>query len=235
MRKKIQLFCIPYAGGNADLFDTFASEFQDDVEVIKIEYAGHGARRKEPFYLSFQEMVEDVAVCINRNLKQEAELALFGYSMGSIVAYEIFAQHLLERELNYLFLASHEAPDVEWESKKYFHLDEEQFFSLIQQMGGFEKCSVEMLKNRFFRKLHFEPVRADYELLCHYVMSRKEKIDIPSILFYSAHDIPKEKILSWNTFLTEKSKVIEIGENHFFIREYGQDMQRMMEEMFYKE
>lgn len=226
MNKKVQLFCIPYAGGNAELFDEFASCFNqnDNIDVIQMEYAGHGKRRKEPFYEDFQTMVEDMAGCINERICEDAKVAVFGYSMGSIVAYELFAQNLLKQKPDYMFFASHEAPDVEWDSKQYYGLDEEQFFYMIQQMGGFEKCSVDMLKNRFFRKLHFEPVKVDYELLGNYKMSKKVVVDVPAMVFYSSADIPTEDIMKWKDFLREGDEIIEMGDSHFFIREHAKDM-----------
>lgn len=231
MNQKIQLFCIPYAGGNAEVFDELADGFCENIEVIKIEYSGHGKRRKEPFYGDFQEMTEDTAKQINELIDSKAKIAIFGYSMGSIVAYELYAQELLNKMPDYMFLASHEAPDVEWDSKKYYHLEDEEFFYMIQQMGGFERCTLDMLNNRFFRKLHFDPIKADYDLLCRYKMSKKVVIDVPSVLFYSSRDIPDDKIISWIPFLGDKSKIVELGENHFFIRDHGERMNQIIEDV----
>ena len=87
-------------------------------ELIATEYAGHGKRRKEDFYDTFEAMVRDVAGQINDSWDGESEVALFGYSMGSIVTYEMWAMGLLEMKPGHIFLAAHEAPDLEWESKK---------------------------------------------------------------------------------------------------------------------
>lgn len=235
MNKKIQLFCIPYAGGNADFFDGFANAIGGDIEVVPLEYAGHGKRRKEPFYMEFQEMVEDVAKLINEKLNPKLKTALFGYSMGSVVAYELFAQKILDKKPDFMFFASHEAPDVEWDSKSFFGFTDERFFDMIQQMGGFERCTVDMLQNRFFRKLHFEPVKADYILLGHYKMSKQVEVDVPSLLFYSASDIPREKIVRWKPFLGINGQMIELGDGHFFIRQCQNEMVQAMRSVMMKE
>lgn len=224
MSKKIQLFCLPYAGGTTEIFHEFSSYFNKNIEVIALEYAGHGSRRKEAYYENFQLMVEDMAELMNQQMKLECEIVLFGYSMGSIVAYEIYAQGLLKKKPQNLFFASHEAPDVEWESKQYYKKSEEDFFHLLQNLGGFERCNLDMLQNRFFQKLHFEPVREDYRLLGQYKMSKKVKLDVPTVIFYSPVDIKRDNIQKWKDFLCEKSEFIEIGENHFFIRDYTKDM-----------
>ncbi|MGN0394755.1 MAG: thioesterase II family protein [Coprococcus sp.] len=222
--RKIQLFCIPYAGGTAELFDGFCSFLPEEIIAEKIEYSGHGRRISEPFYKTFNEMVRDVAVQINEKIADDTDIALFGYSMGSIVAYELMAQQLLDRKPVGIMMASHEAPDHEWESKEYFMCDDITFMKLMQDMGGFERCTPDMLKNRFFRKLHFDPVRADYNLIGDYKMSRKIELDIPALLFYSSKDIPTEHIKEWKPFLGKQGEIIELGENHFFIREYAEKM-----------
>lgn len=232
VKDKIQLFCIPYAGGTAELFSELGGLFDENIEVIRLEYAGHGSRKKEDYYNDFQEMTDDLAEHINQLINPDAGLALFGYSMGSMVAYELFAQNKLIKKPDYMFFASHEAPDVEWESKSYCKFDDEKFFEMIQKMGGFERCTSDMLGNRFFRKLHFEPVRADYELLGNYKMSKKVLIDVPAILFYSSKDIAEESIKSWESFLIEHGIIREMGDDHFFIKSHASVMAKDMMRVF---
>lgn len=222
--KKIQLFCIPYAGGNAELFDEFCTFLPKGIVAEKIEYSGHGSRIREPFYRTFQEMVLDTAGQINELTEADADIALFGYSMGSIVAYELIAQELLPKKPLGIMMASHESPDREWLSKDYFTQDDVEFMKLMQKMGGFDKCTPDMLANKFFRKLYFEPLRADYNLIGDYKMSRKIELDIPALFFYSAKDIPTEHIGSWKPILGKQGEIIELGENHFFIRQYAKEM-----------
>ena len=57
---KKQLFCIPYAGGNASFFNNLKKYLEDSVEVYNLEYSGHGARRREPFYRDFKELLAEV-------------------------------------------------------------------------------------------------------------------------------------------------------------------------------
>lgn len=225
--RKLQLFCIPYAGGTTELFDEFCSFLPKEIIAERIEYSGHGKRISEPFYETFYEMVSEVAGQINDRIEEDADIALFGYSMGSIVAYELMAQELLAKKPVGVMLASHESPDHEWESKEYFMSDDETFMKLIQDMGGFERCTPAMLKNRFFRKLHFDPVRADYNLIGDYKMSRKIELDVPALFFYSSKDIPTEHTKAWKPFLGKQGKIVEMGENHFFIREHAKEMADM--------
>ena len=76
MNQKKKLFCIPYAGGRADLFREFAADMPKDITVIPLEYAGHGTRAKEDFYQNFKEMTRDVASIIEGQITEGEDFAL---------------------------------------------------------------------------------------------------------------------------------------------------------------
>lgn len=214
-------FCIPYAGGTVEIFDNFATVVD---ECVCIEYAGHGKRRKEAYYTTFEEMVYDVASCINEQSKKGEDIALFGYSMGSVVVYELLARELLHANVLYVMLASHESPDKKWDSMEFKDKTELEFFREIQRMGGLKNVDEKMLDNKFFRRLHFEPLWADYQLIGDYKMSKQIKLDIPATFYYSANDVAPEDAQEWAKFLGDKGEIIEIGDDHFFINQHYKEM-----------
>lgn len=222
--KKKKLFGITYAGGTAKLFSELYSYLEDSVECISTEYAGHGTRAKEPFYDTWDEMVSDIANQINGHLREDDDFALFGYSMGSAVVYELLAQNLLKRQPVHIFLAGHEAPDVEWEAKQYFKLSDRELLAVLSPKGGFRNTDSKMLERDAFRRIYFEPMRNDYRLLGQYRMSRRIRFSAPATLFFSPDDIPAERMHSWDSFLSEGSEFVELTGNHFFIQQHAERM-----------
>lgn len=220
----MKLICVPYAGGTTEIFSDFTSHFSEAVQVIALDYAGHGKRRKEPYYEHFNDMVCDMASEINKITENGESIALFGYSMGSVVVYEILAQKLLHAKAKYVMLASHEAPSEEWDSKKFSEESEEDFFLEIQKMGGFVGVDTSILQNRFFRRLHFDPLYADYLLIGDYKMSSAVKLPVEATFYYSKNDMTKEQAEVWRDFFEGELEIIEIGKNHFFINEHAKEM-----------
>ena len=109
MQSKTQLFCFTYAGGNASFFDDIENDLPE-FDVVKLEYAGHGKRHKEPFYNSFEELADDMLRLIKEKYAG-SEFAFFGYSMGSISLIEVLKRILDDDELpnpHHVFLAAHE-------------------------------------------------------------------------------------------------------------------------------
>ncbi|MDD6616721.1 MAG: thioesterase domain-containing protein, partial [Lachnospiraceae bacterium] len=93
MSEKIQLFCIPYAGGMAGAFDELKKLLADEILVTPIEYAGHGTRKTEAFYQDFGELAGDVRNQMRELRRTDLPCALMGYSMGSISVYEILRRY----------------------------------------------------------------------------------------------------------------------------------------------
>jgi surfactin synthase thioesterase subunit len=230
MSKRVQLFCIPYAGGMAEAFRQLGACLEDEVQVIALEYAGHGTRRKEPFYPSFEELQEDVIRQIREQREEGIAYALLGYSMGSVAAYGAAAAFDGDPYLCHVFLAAHEAPDIEWRGTAYAAMDDHSFMEMLIELGGFEKVDEKLLQNRFFRQLYFQPIREDYRLLAGYQLKEKQILHHPVTIFYAPQDLESRQIRTWDGFAAEPIEYIELGESHFFIRQHAKEMAEMIRE-----
>ena len=151
--KPIQLFCLPYAGGGPDFFQVLRDHLDARITLDAFDYAGHGKRIKEPCYSDFAALADDAQAYINSRLLPDHELMLFGYSMGTIGVYEMIARGMLNRTPCHVFLASHEAPDGHWDSKRYQDMSDEEMWETMKQFGGFDDSNDKLMHNRFFRRL----------------------------------------------------------------------------------
>lgn len=214
----IKLFCIPYAGGTAEVFGKLAPHLRDDVEIIPVDYAGHGSRAKEEFYKTFDEMAQDTAKTLNEYL-DGGEYVIFGYSMGSVVSFEMIVNEYLKYPPKYLFIASHEAPGEYWHTMEYAGLSESEFFQKLVEFGGFKAEDEVRMKNRFFKKLIFDPIKADYDLIASYELHNERLVDLPVTMMFSTNDVSREAVEKWQNRFTKPMEFIEIGNNHFFIND----------------
>ena len=55
--KEYQLFFLPFAGGNATVYNDIIQKLSNNIEVYTVEYSGHGRRVKEPFDMSMHDKV----------------------------------------------------------------------------------------------------------------------------------------------------------------------------------
>lgn len=85
------LFCLPFAGAHADPFRAVAKARTEAGHgpAVTLTYPGHGARMAAPVETSVVGMARDALAGIRERLEPGEPVALLGYSMGSLVAYEL--------------------------------------------------------------------------------------------------------------------------------------------------
>ena len=92
---KTLVLCFPFAGGTGQFFDILDRDTLDGVELVKLEYAGHGSRIREPLYQSFEALVADLypQICDLLSNKGWCRFAFFGYSMGCLAAFSVLQKN----------------------------------------------------------------------------------------------------------------------------------------------
>lgn len=216
--QKIQLICFPYAGGTAAFFRGLKEELQDQIEVTAVEYAGHGTRRKESYYSTFEELVQDMTAMVRDVRNPELPYALFGYSMGSVVAYEVWKAYQKQGvELPvHVFVASHRPPHLPLQGNLNADSSEEEVIETLCNFGGIDP---RLLGNKRFLDLYIQPVKVDYGLLLQYQAAEvPEKVTCDLTAFYAREDLTGEEVRQWQEYTEGAFTQYEFSGNHFFLK-----------------
>lgn len=225
---KPQLFCFPCAGGSAAFFDPIEKDLSG-FELVKLEYAGHGARHKEPCYQDFDELSEDVY----RRFKERysgGDYALFGYSMGTIALVEILRRILDDSGMRpplHAFLAAHE-PHSKAELSDFTagELDE----WVKNRTIRFGAVPEKLQNNKSFWRMYLPLYRADYSAIGTYRFEDLTlRTAVPATIFYSETDTPRKEMEQWGNYFTGACAYYEFPGNHFFIQEHHNAMARIMD------
>ncbi|MDJ0383711.1 alpha/beta fold hydrolase [Streptomyces sp. G-G2] len=82
----LRLVCFPHAGGGASFFRGWSRHLDPSVEVLAVQYPGRESRFTEPLVPTMAPLADGVS----KELLAEPPVrtALFGHSMGAMVAYE---------------------------------------------------------------------------------------------------------------------------------------------------
>lgn len=221
--QEVQLFCITYAGGTSADFESLRQSLTQHIDVQPLEYAGHGMRRKEPFYITFEAMVTDMLSQVRLKRNKEIPYAFLGYSLGTLVVYEVLKHYLQEDDkLQYIFMAAHTSPEYRGESYDYWKLDDNAFIEKISQYGGINE---KLLTDSRFFEVYLTPIREDYRLLGQYECKSTEYIlPVPATVLYCEKDISYKKMQGWKKFFQGDCRFIQLGENHFFLKTHSEEM-----------
>lgn len=221
----MKLFCFTFAGGSAAFFDPLEQCIGTSIEVVKLEYAGHGTRHRENFYHSFSQLAEDLYRVIRSCWHKGEDYALLGYSMGSIAAVETLKEILFDNELPppvHMFLSAHE-PHTKIELSGYSETDRDELIKARTiRFGGIPE---ELVDNKSFWRVYLPIYRADYTLIGNYDFQRLSlKSKIPTTVFYSETDTPYANMAQWKQIFIGECSFVRYEGNHFFIQKHCQEM-----------
>lgn len=214
---KIKLFCLPYAGGSATIYRKWKEHLHPQIECVPIELAGRGLRFSEPLYTSWHQAIEDLFDRVKPYL-DGSPVALFGYSMGSMLAFELAhkVKDWTGRDPQHVFLAARSAPDRQRKRRSIHHLPDAEFLDEVMKMGG---TPDEIKKHKDLLHLFLPILRADFTIIETYECFPKEtKLNCNFTVLGGAKDnIHNEDLMAWNAYTDGHTSLYQLDGDHFFI------------------
>lgn len=213
----VRLFCMPYAGGGATIFRSWAKELHEDIELCPIHLPGRDERMGEPLMRRVEPMAGAIAEAIMPLL--DRPYALLGYSMGSLVAFEV-ARALRRRGAPSparLFACARRAPHSTRRVPAIHHLDDAAFIEAVQTFNGLPEA---LLQNEELLAIFLPIMRADFEVLDHYVYTPEPPLDCPISVFGGDPDptVHAGDLAAWGELTTAGARVTHFPGGHFFLR-----------------
>lgn len=83
-----RLLCFPHGGGSAGSYFSLSAALSASLDVVAVQYPGRQDRLREPVVDDLITLAERIAGPA-RGLAEDRPLALFGHSMGAVVAFEV--------------------------------------------------------------------------------------------------------------------------------------------------
>lgn len=216
-KKSINVFCLPYAGGNKYSYRELEKIAPTFLKMITLDYPGRIPRIREPLLTDIMGLVND----IYRQIKHKTDIkeyAIYGHSMGGLVA-SLLTRKLIENKHRaplHLFITGTSGPSAPSRREKKRHLLPQKEF--LQEMKDLDGIPEEILQTE--ELLHFfEPVlRADFRACENYIHAHYEPFNIPvTVITGSEEDMEQEDIQLWKK---ETKQVVDfrvLPGKHFFI------------------
>lgn len=216
-RSLLRLFCFPYAGGAASAYRLWAGALAPEVDVCPVQLPGRGSRFREAPFRQATDLVSAAADGLRPMM--DVPFALFGHSMGAIVAFE------LARELRrrcwpapvLLAVSGRQAPPRPSPEPPFGHLPDPEFLREVR--GRYDNIPDEVLAEDELLQLVLPALRADILVLESYPYTRELPLDCPISCFGGEEDrhVSREDLDAWAEHTRGGCKVRTFPGRHFFI------------------
>ncbi|MFI6763456.1 thioesterase II family protein [Micromonospora sp. NPDC050417] len=192
-----RLVCFPHSGGTAAVYRAWSSAMPAEVELLAVQYPGHADRIAEAPATSAAEMGTRVAAELLR--MAPARCALFGHSLGALVAYET-ARALRDSgsPAHRLFVSGAAAPWLAGGGTTH-RLGDEELWSTVADLGG---IGPEIADEPELRDLLLPVLRSDIALHETYrPMPDAQPLHCPVRGYYNTEDplVDADRVAAWAT------------------------------------
>lgn len=216
----INLFCLPPAGSSASLYTNWDKLTPDTINVIPVEYPGHGSLVRQPLIKEPEKLANVIASKIQTYGEQG--FAIFGHSVGAALIWrveEILRTSTLRKHLKLLIVSGR--PESEFSSK----MQPKRFLSkegLIKALRHYNSVPLELLENEDAMAFFLTILRNDFHLNDMMLQDIIPKTDTPLLALYGKNDpdIPfDEQMQAWQKHSKNWQGCYSYSGGHFFFNE----------------
>nr|WP_295680093.1 thioesterase domain-containing protein [uncultured Lachnoclostridium sp.] len=217
-----KLLVLPYAGGSAQIIANKLRKYMGvGIDIVPIELPGRGRRSGEKLLTNFNEVMDDILPQIFEIINNGDKYALFGYSMGSLIIYELY--YGIERKKwntpEMMFFCASNPPKEVLNKHK---LDSKSIINEMINLGGTDKI---ILNNPEIMEYIIPIMRADFKVMNSYTyMKHRKRLECPISIQYGIDDDIIDNVDSWRDYTNAKCDFKYYDSGHFFINSYSKEM-----------
>ncbi|WP_307840346.1 alpha/beta fold hydrolase [Streptomyces sp. G44] len=215
----LRLLCFPHAGGSVSAYHALSAAVSGGVEPLIVQYPGRHDRFGEPFAAGADEIVDAVLDELPRG-PGDAPLALFGHSMGALLAFETARR--LERAGRppvALFLSGRAAPSLPRRTAAKRPVRDMDDAELVEEMRKLSGTAEELLSSPEMLSIFLPPMRADYQIVDDYVYRAGPPLSCPVTVLTGDDDprVTPDEARAWQSETRGGFSCHVLAGGHFFL------------------
>ncbi|MEU6575125.1 alpha/beta fold hydrolase [Streptomyces sp. NPDC046805] len=219
---EVQLVCFPHAGGTASTYHPLSALLGGAVETLAVQYPGRHDRHGDAWAREVARAVDAVVSDLRAQASPHRRLALFGHSMGSVLAFETARR--LERDgrtLAGVFVSGRHAPAVPWPppgAPAPHELDDRDLVREVRMLSGTPE---EVLNEPELLRLALPVLRADYRMLAAYAYEEGPKLECPIVALTGDSDprVGVSRMREWERETNGRFELHVFPGGHFYLHD----------------
>jgi medium-chain acyl-[acyl-carrier-protein] hydrolase len=212
----IRLFCFPYAGSGTSIYRGWGEAIARQIEVWPVPLPGREHRLAEAPIDDLVVLAAVVAEELGPFL--DSPFALFGHSMGALLAFEV-ARHLRREGRENpacLAVSAHRAPHIPKDHDRIYDKPTLEFLEELRRLKG---TPAEVLANPELLALMLPTLRADFKAVELYRHIEEPPLECPIVAYGGTRDeeIREEQLVAWRTHTIGEFSHRMFDGDHFYL------------------
>jgi surfactin synthase thioesterase subunit len=225
----IRLICIPQAGAGPLTFRSWYAYLPQEIEMCGVRLPGREMRLREPPIVDLNALLPQIARALKA--KMTGPYALFGHSMGAVIAYEM-ARYLFASEKRgpeHLFVSGHGAPHLPRDFESLSGLSDAELIDKMRELGG---SPPEVLAHPELMQLLLPVLRSDFTICENYRYVPGPPLPCPITALGGLKDrwVTREAIEAWRVHTRSAFSARMLFGDHFFHLSHAPAVVRVLAE-----
>jgi surfactin synthase thioesterase subunit len=224
----IMLVCFPHAGGSAGFYLPLAAALSPAVDVFSVQYPGRQDRLAEPCLDDIGVLADHVVTALRPQV--DRPVALFGHSMGALLAFEVARRLAVDPavDLVRLFVSGRQAPSIYRDPAKAVHLRDDD--GLVAELRLMRATDTQVLDDDDLLGMVLPAIRADYRAVETYRAAPGSVVRCPITALVGVADqyVPVADARRWAEHTTGGFDFREFPGDHFYLVEQHADVTTLL-------
>ncbi|MDI3423854.1 thioesterase II family protein [Streptomyces luteolus] len=220
VESEARVLCFPHAGGAASTYRPLAQLLAPRIAVWAVQYPGRQDRRTEPVLDSITAISDRVVTSLAQlpDTDDDRPLALFGHSMGALVAFEV-ARRLEAagpRRPVRVFVSGRRAPSLPSTQPSLHDKGDAALLAELRRLNG---TAEEILADEEQVRLFLPALRGDYKAVETYRPTGPAVLSCPITVFTGEQDahVTPGGAARWAAHTTAECDMRTFPGGHFFV------------------
>ncbi|KJK47216.1 thioesterase [Lentzea aerocolonigenes] len=222
------LVCLPYAGAGASFFQPWQAIAGDALRVVPLQLPGRERLIDLDPHRDVGLAVDDLHARLPELLGEERRIALFGHSLGAVLAHELAHRLVTDPDLTLvrLFASGSPAPAAGREHRAT-GLTDDAFLARVSEFAGYTH---EALEDPEMREMILPTLRADVEMHENYVPSTDLPLAAPITVIRGEDDelVSYEDAAGWSKATSADFEHVEVPGGHMYLTEAAPALLRLI-------
>ena len=208
----LKLLCLPHAGGGAASFTRWLGLLPPEISPVRVQLPGREDVASQPPLRRVHEVLAELLPQTRQLL--DTPVALYGHSMGALVAFELARALTVEGAAPvHLFVSGRRAPHLPTRKATIHHLPDAEFAAALADAGGLGASA-----SPTFRRYALPIIRADLEIAEEFRYRAQPRLHCPITAFYGSEDpiVDVDQVEAWANETDSTFDIHGFSGDHFF-------------------